>query len=80
MDTKREIDSDNSKIQSNVGSEEPFDIRKYMKYGIIRELLIENPTELALLEITCIMINNNIIKKNIIKKNSDEMNSGTNIR
>jgi len=63
MEKYRLIDSDNSSILSNISSEEPFDIRNYMNYDIIRKLLVENPTELALLEITCIMINNNIIKK-----------------
>jgi|TARA_B110000967_G_C18810065_1_gene523093 hypothetical protein len=63
MEKYRLIDSDNSSILSNMSSEEPFDIRNYMNYDIIRKLLVENPTELALLEIACIMINNNIIKK-----------------
>jgi hypothetical protein len=63
MEKYRLIDSDNSSILSNISSEEPFDIRNYMNYDIIRKLLVENPTELALLEIACIMINNNIIKK-----------------
>jgi hypothetical protein len=63
MEKYRLIVSDNSSILSNMSSGEPFDIRNYMNYDIIRKLLVENPTELALLEITCIMINNNIIKK-----------------
>jgi len=63
MEKYRLIDSDNSSILSNISSEEPFDIRNYMNYDIIRKLLVENPTELALLEIACIMINNNFIKK-----------------
>ena len=56
------IDSDSSSLLSDI-EEEPFDIRNYMNFDTIRTLLIQNPTELALLEITCIMINNNIIKK-----------------
>jgi hypothetical protein len=63
MEKYRLIVSDNSSILRNMSSGEPFDIRNYMNYDIIRKLLVENPTELALLEITCIMINNNIIKK-----------------
>jgi len=60
---------DNSSLLTNIRDKE-FDIRKYMKYDIIRQLLIQNPTELALLEITCIMINNNIIKKYITEGNA----------
>ena len=57
------ISSNNSSILSTMSSDEYFDIRNYMNYDIIKQLLIQNPTELALLEITCIMINNNIKKK-----------------
>jgi hypothetical protein len=60
---------ENSSLLTNIRDKE-FDIRKYMKYDIIRQLLIQNPTELALLEITCIMINNNIIKKYITEGNA----------
>jgi|TARA_B110000967_G_C18544966_1_gene392506 hypothetical protein len=60
---------ENSSLLTNIRDKE-FDIRKYMKYDIIRQLLIQNPTELALLEITCIMINNNIIKKYITEENA----------
>ena len=56
------IESDSPSLLSDI-EEEPFDIRTYMNFDSIRTLLIQNPTELALLEITCIMINNNIIKK-----------------
>ena len=60
---------ENSSLLTNIRDKE-FDIRKYMKYDIICQLLIQNPTELALLEITCIMINNNIIKKYITEENA----------
>lgn len=60
--SQRLFDSQSS-ILSSINSDEPFDIRNYMNYDIIQKLLVQNPTELALLEITCIMINNNIIKK-----------------
>jgi hypothetical protein len=60
---------ENSSLLTNIRDKE-FDIRKYMKYDIICQLLIQNPTELALLEITCIMINNNIIKKYITEGNA----------
>ena len=60
---------ENSSLLTNIRDKE-FDIREYMKYDIIRQLLIQNPTELALLEITCIMINNNIIKKYITEGNA----------
>ena len=60
---------ENSSLLTNIRDKE-FDIRKYMKYDIICQLLIQNPTELALLEITCIMINNNIIKNYITEGNA----------
>ena len=37
-----------------------IDIRSYMKYDIIKKVLINNPTELALFEIVCIIINNKL--------------------
>ena len=37
-----------------------FDIRNYMNYDIIKKVLINNPTELALFEIVCIIINNKL--------------------
>lgn len=40
-----------------------FDIRDYMNYIEIQKKLINNPTELSLLELTCIIINNNINEK-----------------
>jgi hypothetical protein len=40
-----------------------FDIRNYMDYIKIKKLLINDPTELALFEIVCILINNKINKK-----------------
>ena len=40
-----------------------FDIREYMNYQEIRKILINNPIELSLLEVTCILINNNINEK-----------------
>ena len=46
---------ENSSLLTNIRDKE-FDIRKYMKYDIICQLLIQNPTELALLEITCIIL------------------------
>lgn len=40
-----------------------FDIREYMNYQEIRKILINNPIELSLLEVTCILINNNMDEK-----------------
>lgn len=40
-----------------------FDIREYMNYQEIKKILINNPTELSLFEVTCILINNNINEK-----------------
>ena len=40
-----------------------FDIRDYMNYQEIRRLLINCPIEMSLLEVTCILINNNFEKK-----------------
>ena len=37
-----------------------IDIRNYMNYDIIKKVLINNPTELALFEIVCIIINNKL--------------------
>ncbi len=37
-----------------------FDIRNFMNYIEIKKLLINHPTELALFEIVCILINNKI--------------------
>ena len=39
-----------------------IDIRNYMNYDIIKKVLINNPTELALFEIVCIIINNKLLK------------------
>ena len=63
MDKKSIFISDTQSILTNSDSDEPFDIRSYMNYDIIQQLLLKNPTEMALLEITCIMINNNIKKR-----------------
>ena len=41
-----------------------IDIRDYMNYQEIRRLLINCPIEMSLLEVTCILINNNFEKKN----------------
>ena len=40
-----------------------FDIREYMNYPEIRKLLINNPIEMSLLEVTCILINNTVNEK-----------------
>lgn len=40
-----------------------FDIREYMNYQEIRKILLTSPIELSLLEVTCILINNNINEK-----------------
>jgi|AP41_2_1055478.scaffolds.fasta_scaffold1892051_1 hypothetical protein len=40
-----------------------FDIRKYMNYDQICKLMINNPLEMALFEIVCMLINKNINKK-----------------
>ena len=40
-----------------------FDIREYMNYQEIRKILINSPIELSLLEVTCILINNNMNEK-----------------
>ena len=40
-----------------------FDIREYMNYKEIRKILLTSPIELSLLEVTCILINNNINEK-----------------
>jgi hypothetical protein len=37
-----------------------FDIRNLMNYDLIRRSLLQYPTELALFEITCILINGRI--------------------
>ena len=44
-----------------------IDIRNFMEYDQLCKLLINNPTEMALLEIVCILINNNINKKYTFK-------------
>ena len=41
-----------------------IDIRKYMNYSEIKKKLINNPTELCLFEIVCILINNKLNYKN----------------
>ena len=40
-----------------------IDIREYMNYQEIRKILLTSPIELSLLEVTCILINNNINEK-----------------
>lgn len=40
-----------------------LDIREYMNYPEIRKLLINNPIEMSLLEVTCILINNTVNEK-----------------
>jgi hypothetical protein len=37
-----------------------FDIRNLMNYDLIKRSLIRYPTELALFEISCILINNSL--------------------
>ena len=37
-----------------------FDIRELMDYDSIKNILINQPTELCLFEISCILINNKI--------------------
>ena len=37
-----------------------FDIRNFMNYIEIKNILINDPTELALFELICILINNKI--------------------
>ncbi len=41
---------------------EKSDIRNYMDYLKIKKVLINNPTELVLFEIVCILINNKLNK------------------
>lgn len=53
---KQLIDSSMKNPDSNAD----FDIRKLMNYDLIKRSLIRYPTELALFEITCILINNNL--------------------
>jgi len=52
----------NSLIVTN-SIHEKFDIRDYMNYDIIKKILIKHPTECALFEIVCILINNCINDK-----------------
>ena len=54
--------SSNSLIVTN-SIHEKFDIRDYMNYDIIKKILIKHPTECALFEIVCILINNCINDK-----------------
>ena len=56
MEDKNVFTSDMSinSIDTNI------DIRNYMNYDIIKKVLINNPTELALFEIVCIIINNKL--------------------
>ena len=39
---------------------EMIDIRNYMNYGHIKQLLITSPIESALFELICILINNKL--------------------
>ena len=45
---------------TNSDKDQNFDIRNLMNYDLIRRSLISYPTELALFEITCILINEKI--------------------
>ena len=45
---------------TNSDKDQNFDIRNLMNYDLIRRSLIQYPTELALFEITCILINDRI--------------------
>jgi hypothetical protein len=42
---------------TNSDNNAEFDIRNLMNYDLIKRSLIRHPTELSLLEITCILIN-----------------------
>ena len=67
MDKNDNKKKENTLIDSsltNSDTNENFDIRNYMNYDLIRKVLLKFPTELALFEITCILINNNIKSKN----------------
>lgn len=67
MDKNNNKKKENTLIDSsltNSDTNENFDIRNYMNYDLIRKVLLKSPTELALFEITCILINNNIKSKN----------------
>ena len=56
--------------QDNVPDQDlDFDIRNLMNYDLIKKSLINNPTELCLFEVTCILINNNL--KNSYEKDNN---------
>jgi hypothetical protein len=62
------METENENIQETDNKLIDYDIRKYMEYERIRRSLIDYPTELALFEISCILINNKIQQKNINDK------------
>ena len=63
------METENENIPETDNKLIDYDIRKYMEYERIRRSLIDHPTELALFEISCILINNKIQqKKNINDK------------
>ena len=53
----------------NIGN---FDIRDFMDFQIIQEYLIRAPCEMALLEVTCNIINNKVQNNMIQEKKSNE--------
>lgn len=54
----------NIKYRMDNDNDNEIDIRKYMNYSEIKKKLINNPTELFLFEIVCILINNKLNYKN----------------
>jgi len=74
MDNKNIIDSSLTNSDSNA----EFDIRNFMNYDLIKRALLQHPTELALFEVTCILINNNLKnsyeKENLNKNLKDKKN------
>ena len=56
QNNKNIIDSSLTNSDNNA----EFDIRNLMNYDLIKRSLIRYPTELALFEITCILINNSL--------------------
>ena len=45
---------------TNSDNNAEFDIRNLMNYDLIKRSLLKHPTELALFEISCILINNSL--------------------
>jgi len=61
-DQKQRFYDSTTSIESNEESSS-FDIRNFMNYDMIQRMLVSNPTELSLFEITCILINTKINQK-----------------